>query len=268
MDMHISQRTQDSSYKSDEVLAKLRAAVQNINKTNPLPLYQQLLQELYKLLLSDELKPGSFFATESLLQEYTGMSRDTVRKTLEELVRRGMLVRITGKGTFVAIPDIPIVATRLRSLTQELREKGTEPGSTNLAVEWTTPSKEVAEHLKIQDKVLFVRRIRTGNGVPLIYSCVYLPPDIGITPDMEIGVSIYKLLSKHGRHPNSAIHNIKAVNIPKDIARLLGVNPLAAGLQLQRITYDGMDTPIMFEEGIGRGDHYGYTLKMQNYTEM
>lgn len=268
MDIHVRNSVQDSSYKSDEVLGKLRSAVQKINKNSPLPLYQQLMQELYKLLQSGDLKPGSFFATESLLQEYTGMSRATVRKSLEELVRRGVLVRVTGKGTFVAIPDIPIVASRLRSLTQELREKGTEPGTTILGVEWTTPPKEVAEQLNTFDRVLFIRRIRTGNGVPLIYSCVYLPPEIGVTPDTVIGQSVYTLLSQHGRHPSSAIHTIKAVNISKDIARLLGVTPSTAGLQLHRITFDSMGNPIMFEEGIGRGDHYGYTLEMHNYTDM
>ena len=92
---------QNYMYKQNDLLPeKVKKAVQTVNRNNPLPLYQQLLQALYSVLEEGELEPGSFFATEALLQEVTGMSRATIRKAIEELVRRGMLVRITGKGTF------------------------------------------------------------------------------------------------------------------------------------------------------------------------
>lgn len=267
MNKQIKTGAQDNAYKSDELPKKVKMAVHTINRNSSLPLYQQLLQRLYTLLESGELEPGSFFATEVLLQKYTGMSRATIRKALEELVRKGMLVRVTGKGTFVTIPNVQIVVPRLRSLTQELTERGMKPGSVFLGVEWSTPPEEVAKELNVIERVLRIRRIRTGNGVPLIYSCVYIPPDFGITPETEFGESLYKLLSEHGRHATSAIHTIKAVIISKDIARLLGVEPQSAGLKLQRTTFDNMETPIMYEEGIGRGDQYSYTLEMQNYTE-
>jgi GntR family transcriptional regulator len=260
---------QNYMYKQNDLLPeKVKKAVQTVNRNNPLPLYQQLLQALYSVLEEGELEPGSFFATEALLQEVTGMSRATIRKAIEELVRRGMLVRITGKGTFVALPDVQMVVPRLKSLTQELTERGMKPGTMLLEAKWTTPPENAKKELGGLDQALCIRRVRTGNGIPLLYLCAYVPPDCGLTPEMDFSGSLYELLSKHGKHVFTAIHTIKATIISSETARLLGVKVQSAGLKVQRTTFDQNEIPILYEEGVGRGDLYSYTLKMQHYSQM
>lgn len=247
---------------------EVEKAVQTVNRNSPIPLYQQLLQALYAVLEDGKLEPGSFFGTELLLQEVTSMSRATIRKAIEELVRRGLLVRITGKGTFVALPDVQMVVPRLKSLTQELTERGMKPGTMLLDSEWVTPPERVAKELNGIDRTLCVRRVRTGNGIPLLYLCAYLPPDSGLSPEMPSFDSLYDMLSQRGRHAHSAVHTIKATIISRDVARLLGVKPKSAGLQVQRTTFDEHGFPILYEEGVGRGDLYSYTLRMQHYSPM
>lgn len=260
---------QNNDYKqSDTLPIKVRRAAQTVNRNNPLPLYQQLLQALYAVLEEGELEPGSFFATENLLQEVTGMSRATIRKAIEELVRRGLLVRITGKGTFVALPDVQVVVPRLKSLTQELTERGMKPGTMLLEAKWTTPPENAMKELGGLDQALCIRRVRTGNGIPLLYLCAYIPPDSGLTPEMDFSESLYEMLSMQGKHVFTAVHTIKATIISRDTARLLGVEAKSAGLKVQRTTYDQNETPILYEEGVGRGDLYSYTLRMQHYSQM
>lgn len=266
---HLHSTEQHINYKYSHKLPKqVKEAVQTVNRNNPLPLYQQLLQAFYAVLEKGELKPGSFFATEALLQEYSGMSRATIRKAIEELVRRGMLVRMTGKGTFVSLPDVQVVVPRLTSLTQELIERGMKPGTMLLEVKWETPSENAVKALGDLDQVLCIRRVRTGNGIPLIYLCAYIPPEIGLTPKMDFGGSLYDILTKHGKNVASAVQTLRATITPREIARLLGVKANSAGLKVQTTTFDQNETPILYEEGVGRGDLYSYTLRMQHYSQI
>jgi len=243
----------------------VQRAIKSINRQNPLPLYHQLLQALYGVLQRNELEPGSFFATENLLQQDTGMSRSTIRKALEELVRQGLLVRITGKGTFVSLPDLQVGVSRLKSLTQELTERGMKPGTVLLSAEFITPPEHVAHELAGAEKTLCVKRVRSGNGIPLLYVCDYIPESLGFTADFDFSGSLYEALRSRGYFATSAKHTIKATIISPEIAELLGVKPRTAGLKIQRTTCDQEGKPILYEEGVGRGDLYSYTLRLQNY---
>lgn len=252
----------------DKLPSVVTQAIQTINRNNPLPLYQQLVQALKSVLEERKLEPGSFFATENLLLKVTKMSRATIRKALEELVRQGLLIRITGKGTFVSVtlPEDHIVLPDLKSLTEELKEKGMRPGTICLESKFIDPSERIAKELNVNNTVLFARRIRTGNDIPILYLCSYIPTHIGITPDMDLPDSLYKLLEQCGKQPSSAKHIIKATIIPRTIARHLGVEPLTAGLAMQRTTFDSSGTPILYEEGLFRGDLYSYTFRMQKHS--
>ncbi|REK56159.1 MAG: GntR family transcriptional regulator [Thermobacillus sp.] len=70
-----------------------------------LPKYLQLKQEILSWLHSGEWKPHELLPSENELAARFGMSRQTVRQTLNELEQEGYLYRQRGKGTFVAPPD-------------------------------------------------------------------------------------------------------------------------------------------------------------------
>ncbi|MCF3944105.1 GntR family transcriptional regulator [Oceanobacillus alkalisoli] len=262
-----------SNYSEDrkELPEAVRTAVKNIDRNNPLPLYQQLFDALYKVIIDKNLEQGSFFATESLLLRETQMSRSTIRKALEELVRQKYLIRITGKGTFVSI-DVPKVAIdlpRLKSMSQELTEKGMEPGSIILQAKKIKPHQEIAEklHLNPSDDVLFIERIRTGNKIPILYIRGYIPFNIVEHTDLNnIPNSLYQLIKDCGRTVHSAIHVINASIMPTKVAKLLGVEKSTAGLAIERTTFDTQQVPVIYEEGIFRSDLFNYTLKMQDIT--
>lgn len=265
MNKGISKEIQLDHYK--ELPESVKKAVKAIDRNNPLPLYHQLFNTLYSVIVDEKIEPGSFFATETLLQKETQMSRSTIRKALEELVRQKYLIRITGKGTFVSIsvPKETIVLPELKSLTQELREKGMKPGSVILQAKKTNPSEEIAKklNLKASEHVLFIERIRTGNGIPLLYIKGYIPFNIGIRDLNNLPDSLYQLIEDCGRTIHSATHVINASIISPKVAKLLGVEKTAAGLTMERITFDNQQDPVIYEEGIFRTDLYNYTLKME-----
>ena len=67
-----------------------------------LPLYQQVHHLLRHRIVTGAYVPGSKIPSESELCRELAVSRVTVREALRELVQADMLVKVHGKGAFVA----------------------------------------------------------------------------------------------------------------------------------------------------------------------
>lgn len=68
---------------------------------NPAPLYSQLADILRAMIASGELQPRSALPSESYLQQEQGVARGTVRMAIAILRDEGLVVTISGRGTFV-----------------------------------------------------------------------------------------------------------------------------------------------------------------------
>lgn len=73
----------------------------NIERESALPFYSQLVMQLEHKIKSGECVPGEQFYSEQALVGLTGLSRPTIRQAVSELVRKGVLVKERGRGTFV-----------------------------------------------------------------------------------------------------------------------------------------------------------------------
>ena len=70
------------------------------------PLYHQIQQLIRHRVAKNHYSPGSQIPSEHELGRELKVSRVTIREALRELVRENLLVKVQGKGTFVA-PDLP-----------------------------------------------------------------------------------------------------------------------------------------------------------------
>jgi DNA-binding GntR family transcriptional regulator len=68
---------------------------------NPTPLYTQLADILREMITSGELQPRSLLPSESFLQQEQGVARGTVRTAIGILRDEGLVVTISGRGTYV-----------------------------------------------------------------------------------------------------------------------------------------------------------------------
>jgi GntR family transcriptional regulator len=66
------------------------------------PVYRQLAGLLRRRIVTGELAPGAPLPSESSLMGEYGISRDTVRKTMDVLREEGLAVTVPGKGSYVA----------------------------------------------------------------------------------------------------------------------------------------------------------------------
>ena len=70
--------------------------------------------------------PGQRIPSENELNKMFGLSRMTVRGVLTKLVGDGLLVRVPGKGTYVATPKISAVSPAYRGVREQLESQGYE----------------------------------------------------------------------------------------------------------------------------------------------
>ncbi len=69
---------------------------------SPVSLPAQIKEDILLKIKYGVLKPGERILSETRLAEAFGVSRLTARQALMELISKGMLTRIQGRGTFVA----------------------------------------------------------------------------------------------------------------------------------------------------------------------
>ena len=98
------------------------AAVSNLFKRiRSAPAYKVVAEEIERLIVSGELKPGDPLPTEQELSESFGVNRSTVREAIRLIEQEGMLERREGRRLFVCLPglfDLASRATRMLMLQQ------------------------------------------------------------------------------------------------------------------------------------------------------
>ena len=92
------------------------------------PLYQQLANDLRKLIFGGQISSGESIPSERILCEKTNASRVTVRKAIDQLILEGLLFRRQGSGTFIS-ERIEHKGEDLSGFTDEMRTLGVDPSS-------------------------------------------------------------------------------------------------------------------------------------------
>lgn len=77
--------------------------------------YSRLAHILREQIMSGFIKPGEYLLSENELCRYYGLSRTSVRKSLEQLQKEGLIVKKVGQGTIVS-PDLVIPKSERRTL--------------------------------------------------------------------------------------------------------------------------------------------------------
>src|SRR4029079_18357431 len=112
-----------------------------------LPKYYQVKRQLLELTAA--LDPGSPVPPERELGRSYGTSPTTVRQARAELVIEGRLLRMQGKGTFVAKPKVA-QPLELASYTEGMRAHGLHPQTKILDIGYVTADEELATLLDVR----------------------------------------------------------------------------------------------------------------------
>lgn len=98
----------------------------HIDKTNKIPAYKQIADQICELIKKKELKPGDKLPTERQLSFETGISRGTIKAAYGVLLDMGKIETIQGSGSFIANKSgeegIKVVIEEIRSFLDRIED--------------------------------------------------------------------------------------------------------------------------------------------------
>ncbi|WP_092264320.1 GntR family transcriptional regulator [Deinococcus reticulitermitis] len=236
------------------------------------PVYVQLAQGWRERIEGGSLPGGAAFPAERELARLLGVSRVTVRQALALLEDEGLLRRKQGSGTFV---EAPRSASRplglLSSFTDEVRARGARPGAQVLRFEnaLPTPHEALTLGLAPTERVYRVRRLRSSDGEALAVEESTLPAALigPLSPEDVTDASLYALLGARGVQPARAVRHLRALNAEAELAGLLGVEPGAALLATERVSWTGQGQAVEYARAWYRGDRSNFVMELRGDAE-
>jgi GntR family transcriptional regulator len=233
---------------------------------NGAPLYLKLKKSIEEAVRRGALGPGDALPSERDIALKADMSRVTVRKALQDLVKGGVLVQRHGSGTFVAprMERVEQSLSRLTSFTEDMARRGMAVRSEWLDRGVYAPSPEEMMILGLSSRELVARvaRLRIANDTPLAIERAALSASVLPEP-AAIGSSLYATLEKTGNRPVRAVQRISATNLGEADARILDVSAGSASLNIERISYLASGKVIEFTRSVYRGDAYDFVAELR-----
>lgn len=217
------------------------------------PKYHIVKLALLNRVNTQEFKSGDMLPSETELMKQYNVSRITVRKALDELVKDGIIYRVQGKGTFVR-DMTQVTESKYRncvSCSDLLRSFHLQPSRRVVCRELVDCPADVAQRLKIEtgDQVLLYERIYYGDDTPAIYGKSYIAlNNLPGFENIDLAESSMVRIVENDYHKQ--IHKfdrkVRAVSATNDLAKKLHV---VTGFPLLYLTFiscfvDPYDTPF------------------------
>ena len=218
------------------------------------PVYMRIRRRIEERIERGTYPTGSMIPSEKDLAEEFGTTRLTIRSAVDELVRRGQIRRVRGKGAFVA-QKVPAFFERTVGFRESVRASGGEPSVRILA-----RSKRYAG-IAEDDLLYSVRRLNCINGSPVSIETALIPCLLFPTiEDIDVSVfSLYETYEMLGRKPVMAQEKLDIEALGARDAGLLGLEQGDLVLLLECVSYDASGQAIEYVKSFNRGDTGGYT---------
>jgi DNA-binding GntR family transcriptional regulator len=238
-----------------------------VDRNSPVPLYFQVAQRLEHMIESGELATGTRLENEIDLADQLGLSRPTMRRAIEYLVGRGLLIRKRGVGTQVVQAKVKR-QIELTSLYDDLAKSHRDP-STRVVSFRTEPAPDVlAAELGLPEgtEVYVFERLRYADAEPLALMRNHVPADlVRLTPaDLEVQ-GLYNLLRANGINLKIAKQAIGARAATAAEARALGETKGAPLLTMERAAYDDHGRAVEHGTHIYRASRYSFDLTLTGW---
>lgn len=232
-----------------------------IDKASREPLYRQIQRSVYEDVQSGVMEPGDRIPSEHDLVARYGVSRTTIRKSLEELVSRGVLVRQPGKGTFVSDNLVKQGFSTMLSFSRTLQRLGYRVDTKILHIEVIPGSRYVCGQLKTPpgSDVLLSRRLRFVNGKPVAIHTTYLENELFKdvrTYDLTRESLLEVMDRSYSNHTVTSKDTVHADLASREECRLFRVDGPLPVHRLEAVTFDHRGKPTSFTRAAYRGDTF------------
>jgi GntR family transcriptional regulator len=147
-----------------------------LNTQSPIPLYRQLADILMAGIRCGDYPPGARIPSEPQLAKEFGIGRPTVRQAIGVLVRKRLLLRRRGSGTYVREPEREIDLFSLAGTSSAFHKKGIAVDVQLLQKTKRVKVGEGTENPFAGGAAFFLSRLTRVKGAPVLLEEIYLHP--------------------------------------------------------------------------------------------
>jgi GntR family transcriptional regulator len=235
--------------------------------------YRRLAAELRDQLARGEFAHGRQLPTEAQLSEAHQVSRQTVRRALQDLVAEGLVYRVRGRGTF---------ATAVSPGSRHVRSFGSVEDLLAYSVETTLETieplsrridVEAASRLRLPtDEVMTALLRRHHDGAPFCAVRLYLPVPLG-TAVVALGMlaeagqvtsqTVISVIDRVSAMPITGAHqSITASTLEPRIAELIDGQAGEPALRIDRLDYNANGEPVELSISYFNPARYSYRVEL------
>jgi len=233
--------------------------------------YRTLAAQIRNAIRNGEYADGRQLPTEEQLTASYSVSRQTVRRAMQDLVSEGIIYRVAGRGTYPVAEQDRYVnhfgsVEELMALSLDTECEVVSPLQRRVDV-------ETASRLRLPSDELFaVTLVRLHADIPFCYTSVYLPPRIGrlLTDVAELSsprrsqVTVIGLIdARMNGSITAAEQSVSAAGAPSFAARHLGREVGEPLLRIDRLYFDDSDDPVELAVSYFDPEHYSYRVKLR-----
>ncbi|PTW90594.1 GntR family transcriptional regulator [Microbacteriaceae bacterium MWH-Ta3] len=235
-----------------------------LDRSGPIPLYFQVSQRIEQAIMDGTLPAGARLENEVSLGERLRLSRPTIRRAIQDLVDKGLLVRRRGIGTQVVHGRVTR-GVELTSLYEDLQQSGQKPSTRILSVEVVKATELLADRLAVPEgaAVLHVKRVRLADNVPVSVLENWLPTEFTDITARELETAgLYEILRARGVTIRVAKQRIAARTATTDDSLLLDIDKHSALITMERTAFDSSGKAIEFGSHCYRPDLYSFEVTL------
>jgi DNA-binding GntR family transcriptional regulator len=237
--------------------------------------YQAVYFDLQKKILAGDFPEGAKIPSEEELCKIHKVSRITVRRALEDLVRLGFVYKLRGQGTFV-LRSKPVVE-RYRGVSQTVVPEGSNitncieedvlyPPDSDVAKSFTPFFKATS---KDDGGIARLRILSFLDDNPYALMSIFMPQNVS-----EL-ISRKMLYSKTFIEAYEAVVGEKIATIQRSVSAvipdeeqcsLLGTSPGTAHLWTKNVVLLKDDSPVAMNYALYNGNVYDFAVELELST--
>ncbi len=227
--------------------------------------YEKIAYDIQNKISSGYYGPNSRLPFEKEMCEEYGVSRITIKKAVDSLVMKGLVIKRRGAGTFVKgienkeIKEIS-EGNLLVGFTDVFKDKKVKSMVIDFKVIEAT--EEIANKLNIttDEFVYYICRVRYADGEPYVIEYTYMPISIitGLKKDM-LEKSIYEYIQESLKLKIESAHRTIRAMMPTQLEReFLEIGFNVPILEVEQIAFLDNGYPFEYSKSHHRSDKFEF----------
>jgi DNA-binding GntR family transcriptional regulator len=233
-----------------------------LNFQSPIPLYHQLADIISAKIKSGEYPVGKVIPSEIELKNHYRIGRPTVRQALDQLVKKDLVVKKRGAGTFVKKMRKEVDLFSLAGTSLAFGEKDISIETTILEAIKLIDVREDNDNPFINNKAFYLSRLTRAETRPVLIEDIFFHPVLflGIDKTDLAGKSLARVVAdNYYLKPENGRQTFKIVSLSRSKAEALNMNESNQILEVKRtIDFPGAKKAV-YSRLLCKTDEYAFS---------